>query len=156
MSDFPTRLSDGKLHRIELIACTSRADEEPDINLPTSITQVIRYVSLYPFMQQIGISYYHVVELPVRYQSRWGNRILLIPPFLLKDFAFFPLMGQQVSVIGMIRITDQDFATIMSEGPERLFDSWDETLETWLFDTEKRALRRPERNGLLGRFFGRR
>jgi Suppressor of fused protein (SUFU) len=156
MSDVVIHLRDGSSQRVELVACTSKLDSEPDINSPNSITQVVRYVSIYPFIQQIGIGYYHVIELPSKYQSRWGSRILLIPPFLLKDLAFLPLMGQKVFVLGMIRITDSEFSLLMNSGPESLFNSWEESLQTWLFDTNNREIRRPtpQPSGFFGRLFG--
>ncbi|MGB6220406.1 suppressor of fused domain protein [Haloferula sp.] len=164
MSDFPTILRDGSSIRVELVACTARGDYDHDINSPGSISMVMRYASLYPFLQQTGINYYHVIELPQEYHPYWGKRVLLIPPFLLNDLAFLPLKGQKVHLLGMIRISDNDFSVLTARGPEALFESWRETLETWLFDTENRApfilrsiqpppVRKPL--GLLGRLFGR-
>lgn len=159
MSDFKIRLRDGRPQRVELVACTAKPDKNPDINSPSSITQVIRYVSIYPFIQQLGIYYYHVVELPEQYQPQWGKRLLLIPPFLLKELAFLPLMDEKISVLGMIRITDGDFNILLSKGPEALFNSWRETLETWLFDTSERERNlpapRPEPSSLIARIFRR-
>jgi hypothetical protein len=156
MSDFPLMLPEGGSRRVELVACTKDVDTQ-DINSPDSITQVLRYISVFPFLQLTSIDYFHTIELPIPPQSTRPRYVVLIPPFLLPDLGTIDLMGQQVRVISILPLSDQDFHQLQRGGSAASFiQALPDSLETWLFDASLQVRTPPSSmRSLLSRFWKR-
>lgn len=155
MSDFPLILPDGTSRRIELVACTKHVDTR-DLNAPDSITQIVRYISLFPFMVQTFLDYFQTIELPVVPGVVRPRYVALIPPFLLPRLGTISLMGQEVRVISILPLSDQDFQQL-SQGTRVVdfVESLPDSLETWLFDSSLDARSTSPKRGFLSRLWGR-